>query len=173
MIDRIIGLPDPKFHNNNIKYIIKILLKNNYPLKFKFNTIRTRIKYHLHKHNNGNNDDNNKEITRVCSIPYIKNFSNKIANLLTNSGFKITYSCNNKLNTFIKPNKDPLLHMQNSYLVYKIQCLVCQATYIEQTKKQLKTRIKEHKQNINGKTNSLTVISEHIQYRPQNRLGQY
>jgi len=35
--------------------------------------------------------------------------------------------------------------------------------HIGQTKRQLKTRIKEHKQNVNSKkTDSLTVISEHI-----------
>jgi len=34
-------------------------------------------------------------------------------------------------------------------------------TYIGQTKRKLKTRINEHKNQINRKTNNLTVITEH------------
>jgi len=97
----------------------------------------------------------------MCSIPYVKNFSNKIAKL-SNSGFKTAYKCNNKLNNIIKPNKDPLPHMQNSNVVYKIACSDCQAAYIGQTKRQLSTRVKEHKHNVNKKSHSLSVIAEHI-----------
>jgi len=171
MIDKILILSDTQFHNDNIISCIKILLNNSYPLKFIFNTIRNRIKYHLYKQNNNNdnndnkdynNNINNKNYTNSCSIPYIKEFSNKIASMLSNSGFRITYKCNNKLNYIIKPKKDPLPYMQNSNVVYKIACTDCQATYIGQTKRQLGTRIKEHKQNINKKSESLSVISEHI-----------
>jgi len=49
MIDRIMCLSDNQFHKNNIINCIKILLNNSYPLKFIFNTIRTRMKYHLYK----------------------------------------------------------------------------------------------------------------------------
>jgi len=75
----------------------------------------------------------------------------------------LVYKCNNKLNNIIKPNKDPLPYMQNSNVVYKISCSDCPSTYIGQTKRQLRTRVKEHKQNVNKKTDSLSVIAEHIQ----------
>jgi len=38
-------LSDPKFHYNNIKFIIYTLLNNNYPAKFVFNTINNHLKY--------------------------------------------------------------------------------------------------------------------------------
>jgi len=44
---------------------------------------------------------------------------------------------------------------------YKISCSNCNASYVGQTKKQLATRIKEHKGDINKKNGSLLVISNH------------
>ena len=38
-------------------------------------------------------------------------------------------------------------------------------TYIGQTKRNLKTRINEHKNQINRKTNNITVITEHNEFK--------
>jgi len=51
--------------------------------------------------------------------------------------------------------------MKNSNVVYKISCNECDATYVGQTKRQLQTRIKEHKSDINKPTSSPSVISQH------------
>ena len=53
-------LSDPKFHCNNIKFIICTLLNNDYPAKFVFDTINSRLKYWFNKKffiNNVSNDD--------------------------------------------------------------------------------------------------------------------
>lgn len=49
-----------------------------------------------------------------------------------------------------------------SNVIYKIDCKVCDATYIGQTKRQLCTRIREHKNNIKLDSTRHSVISEHI-----------
>jgi len=49
-----------------------------------------------------------------------------------------------------------------SNVVYKIGCNNCDATYVGQTKRQLRTRIKEHKNNIKQDQSKHSVISEHI-----------
>lgn len=51
--------------------------------------------------------------------------------------------------------------MSQCDVVYKIDCLNCEASYVGQTKRQLKTRIHEHKSDINKKNGSPSVISEH------------
>lgn len=43
-----------------------------------------------------------------------------------------------------------------------INCRDCDATYVGQTKRQLKTRIKEHKYNIKLESSKLSVISERM-----------
>jgi len=51
--------------------------------------------------------------------------------------------------------------MSHQGVVYKISCQDCDAFYIGQTKRQLGTRIKEHASDINKKSGSPSVISEH------------
>ena len=46
-------------------------------------------------------------------------------------------------------------------IVYKIYCFDCESTYVEQTKRQLGIRVKEHIKDINKKSDSSSVISEH------------
>jgi len=51
---------------------------------------------------------------------------------------------------------------QNNNIVYRINCKNCYATYVGQTKRQLKTRVKEHCNNIKLDKSRHSVISEHI-----------
>jgi len=46
-------------------------------------------------------------------------------------------------------------------VVYKINCSDCEASYVEQIKRSLKTRINEHFRDINKTSGSLPIISEH------------
>lgn len=50
--------------------------------------------------------------------------------------------------------------MHDNNIIYKICCKDCNATYVGQTKRQLKTRVNEHIKNI--KQSNLSVISQHI-----------
>jgi len=75
--------------------------------------------------------------------------------------FHMTYFVPNTLNIFIKRDKDKIEFMSQSECVYKIVCLDCDASYVGQTKRQLATRIKEHKKDINKKNGALSVISNH------------
>jgi len=59
-LERAMLLSDSKFHYNNIKFIICTLLNNDYPAKFIFDTINSRLKYWCNKKifsNNVPNDD--------------------------------------------------------------------------------------------------------------------
>lgn len=51
--------------------------------------------------------------------------------------------------------------LSNQNVVYKISYDDCKASYIGQTKRKLNTRIREHISNINKKTGSPSVISDH------------
>jgi len=55
-----------------------------------------------------------------------------------------------------------VVYNDKNNVVYKILCKDCEATYVGQTKRQLKTRLKEHKNNIKLDQSKHSVISEHI-----------
>jgi len=44
MVDRAILLSDPKFQQENLHFIINVLLNNDYPLNFIFDMVNTRLK---------------------------------------------------------------------------------------------------------------------------------
>ncbi|KYN19405.1 hypothetical protein ALC57_08263 [Trachymyrmex cornetzi] len=67
----------------------------------------------------------------------------------------------NKLNCFIRPQKDRLSNLQKKNVIYKINCRDCDASYVGQTKRTLKTRVKEHKNDIRKSDGNLSVLSEH------------
>ena len=91
-------------------------------------------------------------------IPYI---STKISKLLKNVPFLcMAYRGINKLNRFIKVQK-VLSRSSQSNVVYKIDCKDCDASYVGQTGRCLKTRINEHKNHINRNTTQHSVITQH------------
>ena len=63
----------------------------------------------------------------------------------------------NKLDKFIETGKDVLKKENNSNLIYKINYQ--NSSYMGQTKRKLKIRIKKHKADINKSSNLLSVIS--------------
>ena len=66
------------------------------------------------------------------------------------------------LSSVIKLGKDSTKQMDRTNVVYKIRCKDCEACYIGETKRTLKTRIKEH---INNKNNESVVWQHQINFR--------
>lgn len=165
LVDKIIRLSHPRFQQKNFEYIIKILLQNGYPISFIFNNINKRINHLLRgtsittdQNNKQTNDNKKKEFLR---IPFINNFTRRFINIAKKHNLNAIFTINNKLSNFIKTGKDEIDKMKHSNVVYKISCNECDASYIGQTKRQLQTRVKEHRSNINKLTNSPSVISQH------------
>ena len=48
-----------------------------------------------------------------------------------------------------------------THVVYKIDCVNCNLSYIGQTKRHLETRLKEHRANINKRDNFQSVVNQH------------
>jgi len=76
---------------------------------------------------------------------------------------KLTFSCYNKLNKFIRVHKDVLPVSSRFNVVYRINCLDCDASYVGQTKRTLNTRVNEHKSHIRRNSTQLSVITDHRQ----------
>ncbi|KYQ52671.1 hypothetical protein ALC60_08203 [Trachymyrmex zeteki] len=145
--------------------MIDIFLLNGFPLDIIFSTINNRIKRlsirkDIYK-NNTNMECNDLNRKNYFTIPFVNKNSEKFNNIASKNNFKVSYKPMNTLNRFIKSGKDKLDKMDQCDVVYRINCLDCNASYVEQTKRKTKTRIKEHKSNIKKSKDTLTVISQH------------
>jgi len=65
------------------------------------------------------------------------------------------------LDALIKRGKDRLPINSRTEVVYKLDCKSCNTSYIGQTKRHLRTRVKEHFNNIKVHASNLSVISKH------------
>ena len=166
MVDRAFLLSDPKFHRKNIEFIVNILLINDYPAKFIFETINSRIKYLINqsttkqKNNNVDNDTTNNRASWFL-LPYVPLISEKFKTITNKFNIKLAFFSLNKLSRFIKVQKDVLPNNLKRNVVYKIMCKDCDASYVGQTGRKLKTRAAEHRNHIRRNTNSHSAITEH------------
>jgi len=165
LVDHAIKLSNPNFHKENLSFCIELLLDNGYPLNLIFNKINSRLKK-LFVHRSAKllmdpvSDSNSDK--KIIVSPYVNPLTDFISSNIDSSKAIIGYRCLNKLSSIIKVHKDIDLPMSKNNVVYKILCNDCEATYVGQTKRQLKTRLKEHKSNIKLDQSKHSVISEHI-----------
>jgi len=95
------------------------------------------------------------------TIPYLDTISQKLRHITNNLDTKTSFFSLNKLGMFIKGQKDNIPKKLQTNLVYKLSCRDCDATYVGQTGRTLKTRISEHRNHINRNTSTQSVITEH------------
>jgi len=105
-------------------------------------------------------------------LPHIDNITNKVKEKIKGSNIKLGLRNLQKLNRFVKVHKDINNKENCNNVIYKIYCKNCDASYVEQTKRQFGTRLKEHKTNIKLDYSKHSVISEHIKkFQSFLRLG--
>ena len=86
------------------------------------------------------NDKNLKYI----SMPFYPPITYKLDNELKKFGYRIAYKNNGKLSDLLGTAKDKVKEESEKSGIYKINCSMCDALYIGQTKRKLSTRFKEH-----------------------------
>ncbi|KYN19120.1 hypothetical protein ALC57_08544 [Trachymyrmex cornetzi] len=164
-VDKVFYLSHPEFHKKNLDFIVKLLMDNDYPLDFVLKTMNMRIKKIINNFNVTNNKKSNIDVIKGkikwFSIPYIEGISNKFKNFINGMVHKVSFFSVNKLNKFIRVHKDSLPIESIRNVVYRINCCDCDASYVGQTGRKLKTRISEHRKHINSTTSSKSVITDH------------
>jgi len=164
LFDRTLLLSHPMFHLKNIKEFVEILLQNGYPLELIFSTINNRIRKFI----TGGINERDKIIEsdstlekRWFTVPYMKGISESFKNITKKYDFNLAYTTTNSLQKYIKTGKDCLNLASCCGVVYKINCQDCDVSYVGQTKRSLKTRVKEHDMDLKKSSGPLSVISDH------------
>jgi len=161
-------LSHPDFQEKNIELCIKLLLENDYPLNLVFQKISERLKKlfnkksttDLNKNIATHSTDTTDSVTKkYFIISYIRNISEINTSLINKSIFTVGYRGLNKLDRIIKVHKDQTEYQYKNNVIYKIYRKNCNASYVGQTKRQLKTRIKEHYNNIRLDDSKHSVVT--------------
>jgi len=147
---RSMALSSPAYHKSNLEYIKKMLEENEYPISL--------IKKILYKQNNATNyrqqviDSTENKEKVFCKLPYIHGLTQHLKTSLErqttsdDKRIKIAQKCCNTLkNKYFSKIKAKTEQLLNSNVVYRIPCNLCNKSYIGQTSRYLKDRIREHK----------------------------
>ncbi|KYQ54521.1 hypothetical protein ALC60_06668 [Trachymyrmex zeteki] len=118
LVDRILILSHPQFHETNLRNCIRTLLNYCYPLSTIFSIINNRLKYH--SHNSWQKKVPLVAADKFFTIPYVKSISESFVPVASCLNKKTAYTIPNTLNKFINRGKDKLNHISQQGVVYKI-----------------------------------------------------
>lgn len=132
------------------------------PLKFIFYNIHEKLKYLCYQSLDRDKAHEvlEKSEIKYFTIPYVGSVSERFAYVSKKHDFRLSFSITNSLREFITVHIDRLDVLSQCNVVYRVSCCDCDATYVGQTKKQLKTRVKEHRNDIK-RSSSPSIISRH------------
>nr|XP_022910425.1 uncharacterized protein LOC111421491 [Onthophagus taurus] len=146
---------------NEIKIIETIAHNNKYPPKF----VNNLINKYTHKHINLDINDSliplTKNILTYRSINYPGDLSTNIQRIFKKYNISISFKTNSTLlNTLSNVKNQSDILLKNG--VYSLECDTCSATYIGETGRNLKQRIKEHKLNENSNFGRHFLTHNHV-----------
>jgi hypothetical protein len=141
LVHRLVNIPLSK--DNYFKELINIkrIASQN---GFKESIIDNLIKKHKHKKliQNTTTLTQNKN-SRYIKLPFHPQLTKGLNKIFKSVDTKISFSSNNKLKHLLGNTKDKI-DASNKSGIYKINCSSCDSAYIGQTRRNIKTRFKEH-----------------------------
>ena len=151
LVDRAKNLCDEDTYSNEIKIITSNLCRNGYPRSLVNSINNPRL----------SNRNNNSNDIKYCSTPYIKGTSERVGKILREYNIQLSNKPSQSFKNQLYNVKDKNKPDENTEVVYKIECNDCDISYIGETKKQLKDRVKQHEAAVRNKT-SLSLVYQHV-----------
>ena len=168
MIHRLIKVPmDEEDYRNELNYITNTAQMNGYKKQEILNLLnKHERKEHLRDVTTLENEKD--EARRIC-VPYFPNITNRLQNEMKKIGFKLVYQNDRKLSDILGNMKDKRMDLEKSG-IYSISCSNCDALYIGQTRRAIKTRYNEHcadcrKEATQDKPMPFHAISNHHKFQ--------
>jgi hypothetical protein len=122
---------------------------------------RSKIKQIIHKAKK--NKEENKEAENSneirITIPYIQGTSERLGRILLKNGFQVGFKPVRKIKDSLASVKDKIEPLQKEG-VYRVPC-TCGEVYVGQTRRNIYTRIQEHKQALKKLEQNKSAIAEH------------
>ena len=145
-------ITDTESRHNEIKQIQKTLQANGFPKKFTYSKQPKRKTTTQEK----------QKYLGYTTIPYVKNVSEKIKRILNDVSIKSTFKPLRTIRHFIPQPKDPIQEKETYGVIYQVPCKNCEESYIGQTKRNINTRLKEHRTAVKKGRIQKSALSEHV-----------
>jgi hypothetical protein len=155
------------FHDEMEK-LKSILLKNDYPIEI----IDRAIEKFLNRKMGQSNKKTNVPKPKVTlTLPYLDDqkteiFETKLNGLIKSYypqlDLKVAYKTPKQIKDLFR-YKDQIPKDSKSFVIYKLNCLDCDACYIGKTIRQLKTRVEEHQKGIGSRECEISAVYKHAQ----------
>ena len=84
----------------------------------------------------------------IISIPFDGKIAENVKRIIAKQNIHIIFRVDSKLNKIIKLGKNALEKSEMSNVVYKLEFISCDKSYVGQTKRLLNMRREEHKNNF-------------------------
>lgn len=167
LIKKILNISDAEFKDQNIEKIHTILRKNNYPVQITKDLLQKNI--HSNNLNNTNTPSNTvSQPLKYFGAQYTPNLTenHRLNKIINQAHIKFAHRPTETINRLFTQTKDPTQKENKNSVVYQINCKgnnnqSCDKIYIGQTKRALKTRIAEHKEDTK-KEKTTTALAQHM-----------
>ena len=103
----------------------------------------------------------NRQYNHFTSIPYMQSTSEKNQKSSKQGRGESCHETHSSIGRILPSPKDPLTLKEKSCLVHQVPCFDCDFVYIEQTKRDLKSRLAEHKLAIRNQEPEKSALCEH------------
>ena len=104
----------------------------------------------------------NTQYNHFTSIPYIQGTLEKVRRILNEAGVKVAMRPVRTIGQILPSPEDPHNPEEKSCVVYQVPCSDCNFVYIGQTKRNLKSRLSEHKLAISKIKNRKNMLFANI-----------
>ena len=97
-------------------------------------------------------------------LPYGQGTSERIGRILNEAGVKVAMKPVKTISNILTSPKDPIAEHEKSRLVFEIPCADCEFVYVGQTKRDLKSRVAEHKRSVKNAEPEKSALCEHLMW---------
>ena len=134
--------------NNEIKFLFQLFQNNNYPKQFierTWSQMKEQLKQNNEVQQTTTIEEQEQRKQTYYTLPYINGISETLSRMFQKHDIKIAHKPTTTLkNQLFKPKKLKS-DLERRNVIYQIDCSNCQQKYIGQTRKQLSTRVHEHR----------------------------
>ena len=131
-------------------HVLSVLQLNGFPLRHSYPIPKVKQR------------NTTRHLMHFTSIPYVQGTSERIGRILNEAGVKVAMKPVKTIGNILTSPKDPIAEHEKSRLIYKIPCADCEFVYVGQTKRDLKSRVAEHKRAVKNAEPEKSALCEHL-----------